>query len=187
MWSAAPTHEAIVPRETFDAVEERARGERQFVAAGDTEAVPGRRRGRPGRLYVLRGRVRCSICGRRMEGSHQKGSNWYRCQYAQAAVGGCGRWPATRVCSASRRTWCSMPCAVHGRATFRARAPASSQRGAGSARRRGSLAKSTSPNSRAAARRGEARSSKPSVDNRCALRSMRAPSIRWCKLATQRD
>jgi hypothetical protein len=34
-----------------------------------------------GRLYPLRGRVRCSLCGRRTEGSHQKGSNWYRCQF----------------------------------------------------------------------------------------------------------
>lgn len=32
---------------------------------------------------MLRGRVRCGLCGRRMEGSHQKGSNWYRCQYAR--------------------------------------------------------------------------------------------------------
>lgn len=27
------------------------------------------------------GRVRCGLCGRRMEGCHHKGSNWYRCQY----------------------------------------------------------------------------------------------------------
>lgn len=46
-----------------------------------------RRSARPGRLYVLRGRVRCGLCGRRMEGSHQRGSNWYRCQYARRRSG----------------------------------------------------------------------------------------------------
>lgn len=32
------------------------------------------------RVYVLRGRVHCGLCGRRMEGTHQKGSNYYRCR-----------------------------------------------------------------------------------------------------------
>jgi len=81
VWSADPTHEAIVSRETYDAVERRAR----HNAAPPTNARPrryrARRHGNGKRLYVLRGRVRCGLCGRRMEGSHQKGSNWYRCQY----------------------------------------------------------------------------------------------------------
>jgi DNA invertase Pin-like site-specific DNA recombinase len=81
VWSPAPTHEAIVSRETFDAVERRARRN----AAPPTQTRPrqyrARRHGNGKRLYVLRGRVRCGLCGRRMEGSHQKGSNWYRCQY----------------------------------------------------------------------------------------------------------
>jgi recombinase-like zinc beta ribbon protein len=29
----------------------------------------------------LRGRVRCGLCGQRMEGSHQRDSNWYRCRF----------------------------------------------------------------------------------------------------------
>lgn len=81
IWSDTPTHEAIVGRETFDAVEKRAR----CNAAPPTPTRPrryrARRHGNGNRLYVLRGRVRCGLCGRRMEGSHQKGSNWYRCQY----------------------------------------------------------------------------------------------------------
>jgi DNA invertase Pin-like site-specific DNA recombinase len=81
VWSAGPTHEAIVDRETFDAVENRARRN----AAPPTPTRPrryrARRHGNGKRLYVLRGRVRCGLCGRRMEGRHQKGSNWYRCQY----------------------------------------------------------------------------------------------------------
>jgi site-specific DNA recombinase len=81
VWSATPTHEAIVPRELFDAVEERAKRNGRPARSTQPKHYPQRRNGRPGRLYVLRGRVRCGLCGRRMEGSHQKGSNWYRCQY----------------------------------------------------------------------------------------------------------
>lgn len=83
VWSATPTHEAIVPRELFGAVEERAKRNGRPARSTEPKHYPQRRRGRPGRLYVLRGRVRCGLCGRRMEGSHQKGSNWYRCQYAR--------------------------------------------------------------------------------------------------------
>ena len=83
VWSATPTHEAIVPRELFDAVEERAQRNGGPARSAGPKHYPQRRNGRPGRLYVLRGRVRCGLCGRRMEGSHQKGSNWYRCQYAR--------------------------------------------------------------------------------------------------------
>jgi site-specific DNA recombinase len=81
VWSATSTHEAIVSRELFDAVEARSRRN----AAPPTNTRPrqyrAHRHGKGKRLYVLRGRVRCCLCGRRMEGSHQKGSNWYRCQY----------------------------------------------------------------------------------------------------------
>ncbi|MGC1164789.1 MAG: recombinase family protein [Solirubrobacterales bacterium] len=81
VWSATPTHEAIVPRDLFDAVEERAKRNDNSTRSPKPKHYPQRRAGRPGRLYVLRGRMRCGLCGRRMEGSHQKGSNWYRCQY----------------------------------------------------------------------------------------------------------
>jgi DNA invertase Pin-like site-specific DNA recombinase len=80
VWSPAPTHPAIVPKELFDRVGERAR--RNTVAATQAPAdYPTRRTRRAGRVYSLRGRVRCSLCGRRMEGTHQKGSNYYRCRF----------------------------------------------------------------------------------------------------------
>jgi DNA invertase Pin-like site-specific DNA recombinase len=72
VWSPAPTHPAIVPRELFEKVEQRAR--RNQIAVEQSPAdYPTRRGRRAGRVYVLRGRVRCSLCGRRMEGTHQKG------------------------------------------------------------------------------------------------------------------
>jgi site-specific DNA recombinase len=80
VWSPTPTHPAIVPKELFDRVEERAR--RNTVAATQAPAdYPTRRTRRAGRVYALRGRVRCSLYGRRMEGTHQKGSNYYRCRF----------------------------------------------------------------------------------------------------------
>ncbi len=81
VWSPEPTHEAIVDRELFDAVEGRAQRNGAPAKLVMSKRYPQRKHGRAGRLYVLRGRVRCGLCGRRMEGSHQKGRNWYRCQY----------------------------------------------------------------------------------------------------------
>jgi site-specific DNA recombinase len=80
-WSAEPTHEAIVSRELFEMVEERAAINDKRKQAGMPRAHTGSPTPRVGRLYPLRGRVRCGMCGHRMEGSHQKGANWYRCQY----------------------------------------------------------------------------------------------------------
>ena len=82
IWSPAPTHDAIVSRELFAMVEERAMTNFKGTKAG-TRQHAGSPTPRAGRLYPLRGRVRCGLCGHRMEGSHQKGSNWYRCQYVQ--------------------------------------------------------------------------------------------------------
>jgi site-specific DNA recombinase len=80
VWSATPVHEPIVPKELFDMVEERAR--RHEIQAKKTPAdYPQRRGRRNGRFYPLRGRVRCALCGRRMEGSFKKGSHWYRCRF----------------------------------------------------------------------------------------------------------
>ena len=82
VWSASPTHEPIVSRELFEQVEERAqRNARKEQAGMAHEARP--RKAHAGRFYALRGRVRCGMCGHHMEGSHQKGSNWYRCQYVR--------------------------------------------------------------------------------------------------------
>jgi site-specific DNA recombinase len=84
VWSPTPTHEAIVSRELFESVEERSLGKRNSIKAGAiVRAQQSPDRPSTGRVYTLRGRVRCGMCGHRMEGSHQKGSNWYRCQYAR--------------------------------------------------------------------------------------------------------
>jgi site-specific DNA recombinase len=92
VWSATPTHPAIVPRELFDQVDDRAQD--NIDAAKEAPATyPTRHTRRAGRVYVLRGRVRCALCGRRMEGTHQKGSNYYRCRVS-----------ATRGNSAARVT-----------------------------------------------------------------------------------
>jgi site-specific DNA recombinase len=81
IWSPEATHPVIVPKELFDKVEDRAR--HNTIATKKTPAdYPTRRTRRAGRVYPLRGRVRCSLCGRRMEGTHQKGSNYYRCQFS---------------------------------------------------------------------------------------------------------
>lgn len=92
VWSPAPTHPAIVSNELFEQVELRA----STNASTGKEApasYPTRRTRRAGRIYVLRGRVLCGLCGRRMEGTHQKGSNYYRC-----------RVNATRGANAARGT-----------------------------------------------------------------------------------
>jgi DNA invertase Pin-like site-specific DNA recombinase len=83
VWSPIPTHEPIVARELFDMVEERAARNHNAMKAGMPRAQVGPPKTRVGRLYPLRGRVRCGLCGHRMEGSHQRGNNWYRCQYVR--------------------------------------------------------------------------------------------------------
>ena len=81
IWSPAPAHEAIVSRELFDQVEERALRNHRGATLQAPKTYVQRSGRRNGRLYALRGRIHCRLCGRRMEGSHQKGSNWYRCQF----------------------------------------------------------------------------------------------------------
>jgi site-specific DNA recombinase len=81
VWSAQPTHEPIITRELFEMVEARARKNTIAAKAGVPRAAHKRTKPQAKRVYPLRGRVRCGLCGHSMEGSHQKGSNWYRCQY----------------------------------------------------------------------------------------------------------
>ncbi len=81
VWSALPVHEPIVARDLFEQVEDRARRNEVRPERRNGHAYPQRTSRRSGRLYPLRGRVHCSLCDRRMEGSHQKGKNWYRCRF----------------------------------------------------------------------------------------------------------
>ncbi len=83
VWSPTPTHEPIISRELFDMVEERATRNHNAMKAGMPRAQVGPPKTRVGRLYPLRGRVRCGLCGHRMEGCRQRDNNWYRCQYVR--------------------------------------------------------------------------------------------------------
>lgn len=80
VWSPTPMHEPLIPKELFDVVEERAR-RHETRAKQPPLDYPTRRGRRNGRLYPLRGRIRCALCGRRMEGTHQRHANWYRCRF----------------------------------------------------------------------------------------------------------
>lgn len=81
VWSAEPSHDALVSMETFRAVQAR--------------MVEARRGGKPRRgpkterPYLLRGRLRCGLCGRKLQGSWHHDEAYYRCsfgaEYARSA------------------------------------------------------------------------------------------------------
>jgi site-specific DNA recombinase len=81
VWSPAPTHEPLVPKELFDLVEERASRHAERAKRAP-QGYRQRSTRRPGRHYVLRGRVRCALCDRRMEGTYQRDAKWYRCRFS---------------------------------------------------------------------------------------------------------
>ena len=81
IWSPEPTHEALISKDLFELVEPQASRNEQQAKLAAPKQYAQRTGQRAGRLYPLRGRLRCGLCGRRMEGSHQKGANWYRCQF----------------------------------------------------------------------------------------------------------
>ncbi|MEU9240891.1 recombinase family protein [Streptomyces sp. NPDC048385] len=64
IWSNEAAHDAIVTPELFEPAQ-RARRQRAFVY--QRQERPNRRSGR--RAYDLRGRVRCTLCGRKMQPS----------------------------------------------------------------------------------------------------------------------
>lgn len=112
IWSAEPTHEAIVSPETFAA----ASAQRQV--AGHRQAVVKPRRQH---IYALTSLVQCGLCGRRMAGSWNHDQAHYRCRFPSEYAGATGkhpRWvylrerqrrpvPSTAGSSATstRRTW----------------------------------------------------------------------------------
>lgn len=72
IWSAEPAHPALISRETFQAVQAR------------IHPVPSSkpRKARPdARVYPLRGRLRCQLCDRRLQGQWIHGEAYYRCRY----------------------------------------------------------------------------------------------------------
>ncbi len=73
VWSTEPSHEALISMETFREVQSR-----MVVARRGSKPRRGPKTERP---YLLRGRLACGLCGRRLQGSWHHGEAYYRCQY----------------------------------------------------------------------------------------------------------
>ncbi|MEW2550288.1 recombinase family protein [Streptomyces zhihengii] len=72
VWSPSPVHEPLIPKWMFDELTSRrlARQSSSKTSVSSAAVEP--------RYYVLRGRVIC-FCGRRLHGSHRKGTTYYVC------------------------------------------------------------------------------------------------------------
>jgi hypothetical protein len=70
IWSERPSHEALVSREEWEAVQARFRTNKRRYS----------RTPKDGRRYVLTSRLSCGQCGRRMEGTWNHDRPYYRCQ-----------------------------------------------------------------------------------------------------------
>lgn len=73
VWSAQPVHEALVSMETFRAVQAR-----MVEARRGSKPRRGPKTERP---YLLRGRLTCGLCRRKLQGSWHHGEPYYRCAY----------------------------------------------------------------------------------------------------------
>jgi site-specific DNA recombinase len=73
VWSAEPTHEAIVNPETFTAAER--------VASVGGQRRTEQKRHTSERRYLLSGLVHCGVCNRRMQGQQNHGASYYRCRF----------------------------------------------------------------------------------------------------------
>jgi DNA invertase Pin-like site-specific DNA recombinase len=81
--SRKPAHPAIVTVEEFTEVQLTRKAKGKLETARKTE-----RAGRPTkRTYLFRGRIRCGICSRKMEGSPRKHGMYYRCPARTLAPG----------------------------------------------------------------------------------------------------
>jgi site-specific DNA recombinase len=79
--SAEPTHQALVSREVFDQVQAR------VAARSPTSPRAAQTSPRP---YALRGRLRCGLCQRRLQGQWVRGEAYYRCRYPSEYAHGAG-------------------------------------------------------------------------------------------------
>jgi hypothetical protein len=79
VWSERPAHPPLVSRETFDAVQQRIASRTRPQQMRKPRATP--------RPYLLRGRLRCGLCERCMQGHWVREEAYYRCRYpAQYAI-----------------------------------------------------------------------------------------------------
>jgi site-specific DNA recombinase len=85
VWSNQATHEALITRDQWDAVQERLKVNQQTITR-----VP-----KTGRHYMLAGIIRCGTCGRRMEGAWNHGRAYYRCQVHRDDPADRGDHPST--------------------------------------------------------------------------------------------
>ncbi|MFI1166163.1 recombinase family protein [Streptomyces sp. NPDC020801] len=76
--STEPAHDALVTKELFEAVQAT---RRQRARAQQRQERPGRQGSL--RPYVLRGRVRCTLCGRKMQPSPIRDRVYYRCEFKE--------------------------------------------------------------------------------------------------------
>lgn len=73
VWSTEPAHEALISMEIFREVQSR-----MVVARRGSKPRRGPKTERP---YLLRGRLTCGLCGRKLQGSRHHDEAYYRCQY----------------------------------------------------------------------------------------------------------
>jgi site-specific DNA recombinase len=96
VYSADATHPALVSREVFDQVQARiAARSRTSPRAAATSRRP----------YVLRGRLACGLCQRRLQGQWVRGEAYYRCRYPSEYATSVGL--AIRSTSTCARPTCS--------------------------------------------------------------------------------
>lgn len=85
--SNQPSHEALVPPDLYEAVQDRFRARRpsdEIRAAAQVH-----------RTYPLRGLARCMICGRRLQGELRRGRRYYRCPTTGTARSQAGGHPVS--------------------------------------------------------------------------------------------
>jgi site-specific DNA recombinase len=72
VWSAQPTHQPLVDQASFQAVQAR------IATQSPRSSRTPRETPRP---YLLRGRLHCALCQRRLQGQWIRGEVYYRCRY----------------------------------------------------------------------------------------------------------
>lgn len=85
--STDPSHEALVPPDTIEAVQARFRARRPSAEVRARRDSHG--------TYPLRGRARCTICGRRLQGELRRGRHYYRCPTTGSARSQAGGHPVS--------------------------------------------------------------------------------------------
>ncbi|MFJ9801582.1 recombinase family protein [Streptomyces wuyuanensis] len=123
--SNEPAHEAIISPDHFDAVQalhrQRAGNQGRQERAGKPSARP----------YALRGRVRCMLCGRKMQPATIRDRVYYRCQFTEHEAALHPDHPRTVylrediVCQALDRRLRTRPAHRHGRRPVPPQAPPS--------------------------------------------------------------